>query len=217
MVDNFETIKQLITFDDSEIGISLDQDSDAFYQVQLIKRKKDNPTMKGDCLVFKRYQIDKLSDLDKYYDEIIMMCNTFNLRAYFEVARKSYKQVTLDSLVELSQRVANNDFKKVHSIIDSCTSKYVNSSHKRWIVDIDDGDSDTLSLDELFEFYTEIISTKCRPGHTVIGKVPTKSGLHLITKPFDLKTFSKLIHEAGINKPIDELVKKKVSTILYCN
>lgn len=216
MTDNFNALKQLIIFDDSEIGIPLDQDSDAFYQVQLIKRKKDNPTMKGDCLVFKRYQIDKLSDLDKFYDEITTLCNTFNLRAYFEVHRKSYKQVTLDSLVELSQRVANNDFKKVHSIIDSCTSKYVDSSHKRWIVDIDDEDSDTLSLDELFEFYTEIISTKCRPGHTVIGKVLTKSGIHLITKPFDLKTFSELIRDAGINKPIDELVKKKVSTILYC-
>lgn len=217
MVDNFNTIKQLITFDDSEVGISLDQDNDAFCQVQLIKRKKDNPTMKGDYSVFKRYQIDKLSDLDKYYDEIVTLCNNFNLRAYFDVSRKSYKQVTLDSLVELSQRVANNDFKKVHSIIDSCTSKYANSSHKRWVVDIDDCDSDTLSLDELFEFYTEIISTKCRPGHTAIGKVPTKSGLHLITKPFDLQTFSQLIHEAGINKPIDELVKKKISTILYCN
>lgn len=210
MVDNFDLIKYFI----SNNSVSLDDDNDMFYRVQLIQRKKDNPTMKGDCLVFKRYYINKLSDLDEYKDEIIKLCQMFNLRAYFDVDVKSYKQTTLNSLVELSTRVANNDFKKPYALYDSCVGKYTNSSYKRWIIDVDVEDSDVLSVSELADFYTKTIC-KCKPGNSVMLQLKTKSGIHIITKPFDLKTFGEMISKANINKSIDDLVKKKATTILY--
>lgn len=97
-------IKQIIKFDNSKTGTPLDKDNDAFYQIQLIKHQ----TMEESCSIFKKYYINKLSDLDKYYDEIITTCDTFNLKAYFEINRKSYKKVALNSLFGPSHRSTTN-------------------------------------------------------------------------------------------------------------
>lgn len=212
MIDNFEQIKQFISICDTEYPLDLyfDKDPDSFYQVQLIKRKKDNPDMKGDCLVFKRYYINKKEDLDKYKDEIILMCNTFNLRAYFMVDRKSYRQATLDSMVEIAQRVQNNDFKKIYAVVDSCIGKYANESHKKWVIDIDA--EDCPDLEKFLERCVYYVNYCCNPGHTVITTIKTKSGFHIITNPFDLRSLTNYL---GVTKDVSEFVKKKASTILY--
>lgn len=107
-IDNFENIKSYIKENDPEF----DSDSDKYYTVEVIIRRKDNPRMKSDQRIIKVYYINKVSDLDDLQNEIITMCMVFNARAYVSVNHKSYEKVTKNALVVLASRIANNDYKK---------------------------------------------------------------------------------------------------------
>jgi hypothetical protein len=71
----------------------------------------------------------------------------------------------------------------------------------RWIVDIDDKDEKELAK-------TIAILDETRPeGNKVEAVIPTKSGYHLITKRFDVKSFSEKYPEIDI--------QRKNPTLLY--
>lgn len=53
MIDNFYKISSIMSFDDPN----------DFYFVQLIKRKKDNPSMKGDSVVIKEWFVSSIDYL----------------------------------------------------------------------------------------------------------------------------------------------------------
>lgn len=114
MVDNFELIKTFIV----DCDPNFDANEDSFYSVEIIYRHKDGDTIANLPLsgsnhrrCIKLYYINKLSDLDNYKDEIIALCNLFNARAYISVNEKSYEAIVKANLVELANRVANNDYK----------------------------------------------------------------------------------------------------------
>ena len=109
MTNNFDLYKEYIT---TEFANSLLPENDTYFVIELMRRGKDNPNLPAANYHFKNYYIRKPEDLDKYKQEIIDLCSIFRMRAYASVNYKSFKQVTLDTLVELSRRVANNDFKK---------------------------------------------------------------------------------------------------------
>ena len=85
---------------------------------------------------------------------------------------------------------------------DSCNGNEV----KYWVIDIDD-----MTID--FEFLrTEI--NKCTSGYSgsnIVAEIPSKSGVHFITHPFNM---SMLKLPGKLAEAID--IKKNASTILYC-
>lgn len=100
---------------------------------------------------------------------------------------KSFKQVTLDTLAELARRVANNDFKKNYNVYESCSGSYKHSSFKRWVIDIDNPKEGTVE-----EIIKNINNVAPIGTDKVIMQIPTKSGVHLITTPFDVCQFNAL-------------------------
>lgn len=133
----------------------------------------------------------------------------FNLRAYASVNFKSFKQVTLDTMVELSKRIANNDFKKNYNIFESCSSSYLNQTNKKWIVDLD-GDYDINKIKEIINHVKPYDTNK------IIDIFKTKSGHHIITTPFDKKEFD-LVFTGVYDTEISPDIKTNHLTLIYEN
>jgi hypothetical protein len=213
MTDNFDLYKEYITNDFNNSSL---EESDMYFVVELMRRGKDNPDMPAANYHFKNYYIRKPEDLDRYKSEIIMLCDMLRLRAYVSVNYKSFRQVTLDTLAELARRVANNDYKKNYNVYESCSGQYCHSQNKRWVIDIDDETS--IDSDKVKKI--EDIINLCQPTNKnkIIAKIPTKSGVHIITTPFDRIQFTLNCTdnlENGINDIPD--IKKNHLTLLYEN
>ena len=206
MTNNFEQYK---TFIENGFSNSPLQENDTYYVIELIRRGKDNPNSSAANYHFKNYYIRKVEDIDKYKDEIIQLCDMLNLRAYASVNFKSFKQVTLDTMVELSKRIANNDFKKNYNIFESCSSSYLNQTNKKWIVDLD-GDYDIDKVNEIINHVKPYDTNK------IIDIFKTKSGHHIITTPFDKKEFD-LVFTGVYDTEISPEIKTNNLTLIYEN
>lgn len=220
-VDNFDLIKEFVKNDYNGDTDIFDKDKDAYYVIELLRRGKDNPDLPAANVHFKNYYINKLDDFDKYKDEIIMLCNMFNMRAYFAVNVKSYKQVMMDTVAETARRVAAHDYKKPYSIYESCSGSFFKENHKIWIIDIDKEDADkyNMSIDMLVKFYKTTVEKMCKPNKEIIDIIPTRSGKHIICHPFDVAMFNSILVDNGMEPHSDnkhQIIKKNHLTLLYC-
>lgn len=215
MTNNFELYKEYIT---SEFKQSVLEEGDTYFVIELIRRGKDHPDKPAANYHFKNYYIRKPEDLDKYAEEIVGVCNLLGLRAYASINYKSFRQVTLNTITELAHRVSYNDYNKSYAVFDSCSSKYCNPKNKRWIIDIDNCHEDNSEV----QYVKEIINKACQPvGDKVLYQFPTKSGIHLVTKPFNRIEFDNIMNKAVevgnfIDIDIPE-IKKNHLTLLYEN
>ena len=193
MIDNLEQIKRLLNF--SEPG--------DFYMLYVLKRKKDQPEGERDnhqsVRTIKSYCIESVDNLERRYEEITQLCEMFKARAYIHVQKQNHRDVSLNMMVALAQRTQDGNMKQ-QGLFDSVVGQ-VKTQEKRWIVDIDTKDVDTI----LNIRYT--INT-CKPeGLKIHCTIPTKNGVHLITDRFDVKTFA--------DKYPDVDIQKKNPTLLY--
>lgn len=209
MTNNFELYKQFITekFNNTEL-----QEGDAYFAIELMRRGKDNPNLPAANYHFKNYYIRKPEDLDKYQQEIIDLCYMFRMRAYASVNIKSFKQVSLDTMAELARRIANQDYKKNYAVFESCSGSYCHSGDKQWVVDCDD----CTANDEYIAVIESYIND-CEPTgvNKIITKIPTRSGIHLITTPFNRKQFDDKCKYLRYGDAPD--IKKNHLTLLYEN
>ena len=114
MTNNFELFKEYLQTNFPEF----DKKSDSYFVIEIVRRGKDNPDMPAANYHFKNYYINKMSDIDKFQDEIIKTCDIFKMRAYFSVGRKSYHQVTLNTAAEFTRRISLHDHKKPQTIYE---------------------------------------------------------------------------------------------------
>lgn len=216
MTNNFKLIKDFIQ---SRWGGQFDSFTDAFYVVEIIGRAKDNARIIAGNHKFKTYYIRTMEDLDKYENEIKLLCDTLQMRAYISVNHKSMKHVTLNTLAEYANRIAQENFDKPYSLFDSCAAKYVERSEQLWIIDVDKEDTDWYSVngectvDQLTKYYVDMVES-CEPRKKIVAVIPTKSGRHIITHPFNTVEFA---NKACRCRGIDALIKKNNLTLLYEN
>jgi hypothetical protein len=187
MIDNIELIKPLLNF--SEPG--------DFYMLYVFKRKKDQPEGERDnhqsVRTIKTYCIESVEHLEKRYDEIKQLCEMFKARAYVHVQKQNHREVSLNMMVALAQRIQDGNHKQ-KGLFDSVVGQ-IKTLEKRWIVDIDTKNK------EVVEEVATFINTKCRPVQDKICSIiPTKNGYHLITNRFDVKTFKETYPEIDIVK-----------------
>lgn len=215
MTDNFQRYKELITLcgglpDDNEKG-----NLDRYYVVELMRRGKDNPDLPAANYHFRNYYIYSWRDLDRYEQEIKQVCNLLNLRAYCSVGSKRMSQVALDTLAESARRIAAHDYKRFYSIFESCSGKYCDRGDQLWVVDIDDTKDEQLARD-LCQYIRTMESGYDDP---VVYVMPTRTGQHIITRPFNLKRFQDGFSEVIGNRYAIEppTVKKNHLTLLYEN
>ena len=112
----------------------------------------------------------------------------------------------------------NQEFGNTFNEINSVIGRYPEpgKGNKTWIVDIDDNPPES----GLVLKVKDIIS-RCEPVDTtgglrkVIATIPTRSGTHLITKPFNHQRFNELKKiEIKVDSEIE--IKKDNPTVLYC-
>jgi hypothetical protein len=169
----------------------------------VFKRKKDQPEGEKDnhqsVRTIKTYCIDSIEYLEKRYDEIKQLCEMFKARAYIHVQKQNHRDVSLNMMVSLAQRIQDGNHVQ-KGLFDSVVGQ-LKTHEKRWIVDIDTHDYQAVY--ELTKFITSL-----KPeGPKVESVIPTKNGYHLITGKFDVKTFKEQFPD------ID--VAKKNPTLLY--
>jgi hypothetical protein len=193
MIDNIELIKLLLNF--SEPG--------DFYMLYVFKRKKDQPEGERDnhqsVRTIKTYCIDSIEYLDKRYEEIKQLCEMFKARAYIHVQKQNHKDVSLNMLAILAERIRDG-VSNQKGLFDSVVGQ-IKTQEKRWIVDIDVPDYHVV-----YEL-TSFIETLKPEGPKIEAVIPTKNGYHLITGKFDVKTFKE--------KYPDIDIQKKNPTLLY--
>ena len=193
MINNIELIKPLLNF----------EDEDDFYMLYVFKRKKDQPEGERDnhqsVRTIRSYCISSIEQLERKYDEIKMLCEVFKARAYIHIQKQNHKDVSLDMLVDLAQRIKSGQHKQ-QNLFDSIVGQ-MKTLEKRWIVDID-------TKDEIIREDIRAFINGLRPeGYKCITEIPTKNGYHLITDRFDVMEFKKHYPEIDI--------QKKNPTLLY--
>ena len=192
MIDNIELIKPLLNF----------ENEGEFYMLYIFKRKKDQTTDKANhqsVRTIKTYCIESIEQLERRYEEIIQLCEMFKARAYIHIQKQNHKDVAMNMITEIVNRIQSGQINQQH-VFDSVVGQ-IKTQEKRWIVDIDA--NDVSYIEGIIKNINEI-----RPeGDKIETMIPTKSGVHLITKRFDVMEFKKRYPEIDI--------QKKNPTLLY--
>jgi len=189
MIDNFNLISNLLTFNSD----------DEFYFVQIIQRKKDNPDTKGRNNNNRLIRSYMIKNIDQYFglkDEMIKLANVFNARVGINLNKRSFEKTAFNTLKKIADCMHNRDFKNVKNAWNSSCGIHNSVDDKRWIVDIDGGDQV-----RKINLYAVHINDHCPPyGNKIISVIPSKSGEHLITKPFDVISFTNAFDDVEIHK-----------------
>ena len=197
MIDNIDLIKPLLNF----------EDEGDFYMLYVFKRKKDQPEGERDnhqsVRTIKTYCVTSIDYLNKRYEEIKQLCEVFKARAYIHIQKQNHKDVSLNMMVALAERIRNGQDKQQH-LFDSVVGQ-IKTLEKRWIVDVDTKDENAL-------LKIMRLVNGCKPeGNKICATIPTKNGYHLITGKFDVMEFNKFMLLQGETPDI----QKKNPTLLY--
>jgi hypothetical protein len=203
MINNSKEIRKRLFF----------TDKDDFYFLQILKRRKDNPDQKKDVYVIGNYYIESLEQFDKALPNYINICNVENARAYIRLNKRNYKHLSYHMLKRVVEVVSTGAYKALKGSFDAVCGEYHNDKDKTWVVDIDW--VDIISSENISgKYYSTEIWAKIMELQKETKKepmcitLPTKNGIHLITRPFNLQEFKKKF--PGID------VHKENPTILYC-
>ena len=130
MIDNINIIKPLLNF----------EEKGDFYMLYVFKRKKDQPEGEKDnhqsVRTIKTYCIESIDHLERRYDEVKQLCEMFKARAYIHVQKQNHRDVSLDMLASLAERIKNG-VQNQKGLFDSVVGQ-IKTQEKRWIIDVDD-------------------------------------------------------------------------------
>jgi hypothetical protein len=192
-INNIELIKPLLNFDNEG----------DFYMLYVFKRKKDQPEGEKDnhqsVRTIRSYCIKSIEQLEKRYDEIMMLCEVFKARAYIHIQKQNHKDVSLEMMVSLAQKIRDGQHEQ-QGLFDSVVGQ-LKTHEKRWIIDVDDKDTNELVR------ITEALHVTRPEGDKLETVIPTRNGYHLITKRFDVEMFRNIFPHIDI--------QKKNPTLLY--
>lgn len=174
MIDCLELIKDLLVF----------ETNDDFYFLQILQRKKENPNLGSNSKVIKNYYISSTEQLIEKYDEIKSLCNMFNARASLRLNKRSFEKVAFKSLENFANVMQTRGYKHIMNCYDKACGLLNNEKQKKWIVDIDR--NELVWLEHIINSVQESEPN----GNKIIIQLPTKSGVHLITKPFNVIQFN---------------------------
>ncbi len=191
MRTNFDILKEFMDFSDPK----------KFYLVLVIQRLKDNPGMKQSDRIIKNYMIPSLEKLERVRPEMETLCSMFNARVYMYINRRSYKGTQKAMLKTLCDQLCseNDESTNLNHLFDSCAASH-GCGDKHWIIDVDmhrnewsDIDYDhvkDVAVDEISKILDNALPALPEGTHRVELVLPTKSGFHIVTSPFDTREWS---------------------------
>ena len=202
MIDNFELIKSLFYFNEA---------NDMFFHLQIVQRAKDhkgeNKKVKEGAI--KTYFIRSREHLDSLKEEIILLCEHYGARAYINVSGKDFKNLQDILLAKLAEYNLTYTVRDPRRILNSAAGE-LKSRNPKWVVDIDDvsiKDKVLEWLDNYFKVREHSVAND-RYGIYLYAEVPTKSGIHLISQPFNLQAFHEVFPDVDVHK-------NSMGTLLY--
>jgi len=173
MVNNLEKILPLLKF----------ESEDDFYYLQILQRKKDNPHIGSNSRVIKNYYITSEKYLLDRFDEIKTLCDVFNARASLRLNKRSFEKVGFKAMTNIANTMMNKDFKFLKASYDRACGLGHNDKNKTWIVDVDK--EEVIWLEQIINAIQP-----CEPlGNKIVVQLDSKTGLHLITRPFNTEQF----------------------------
>ena len=199
-MNNFENIRKMLSF----------PDENAFYFLQILKRRKDNPDLGKDMVHIADYYIYSLDQFDELKRKIINQCNAENARAYFRLNRRDSKKVAMQVLKRTVDYITSKNYNAVKNVFASCTGEFHSDPDKTWIVDVDNVSLDFFNHSDKYNSVRELVFELQKEA----GKEPmmtyifTKGGIHIITRPFNLNKFREQHPDVDVHKDNP--------TILYC-
>ena len=201
MIDNINIIKPLLNF----------EEKGDFYMLYVFKRKKDQPEGERDnhqsVRTIKTYCIESIDHLERRYDEVKQLCEMFKARAYIHVQKQNHRDVSLDMLSSLDERIKNG-VQNQKGLFDSVVGQ-IKTQEKRWIIDIDNVSMDGFNHDPYQVSLREYINELQKEAGKEQGMtfIKTRSGFHIITQPFNVMKFKERYPDVDI--------QKKNPTLLY--
>lgn len=174
MIDNLELIKPLLEF----------KSPNDFYYLQILQRKKENSELGSNSRVIKNYYIKSIEHLELRYQEIKDLCILFNARASIRLNRRSFEKVAFKTLQNIANSMSNKEYSFINKSYDRACGLGHNDKNKSWIIDIDKNELPFVDL--IIESF-QIVEPF---GDKLITKIPSKTGIHLITKPFNVLEFT---------------------------
>ena len=182
MLDNTDRIRHLLDF----------PSEDTFYFLQIFKRRKDNPGMEKDMVVLANYCIKSLSHFDKILPDIVKQCQDNTARAYIRLNKRSYQRTALKAMKLTAEYIEAGQYRSVRKAFDSAAGQYHSDPDRTWIIDIDwkdvpDGIDPDAYINDLISKVKELVFETGRDDSLII--IPSKNGLHLISRPFNLQKF----------------------------
>lgn len=202
MIDNFEKVKEMFYFNEA---------NDMFFHLQIVQRAKDHKgeSMKVRESAIKTYFIRSREHLDRVREEVIFLCEHYGARAYINVSGKDFSALQNLMLAKLAEYNLNGTVRDPRRILNSAAGELKSRSPK-WVVDVDDMSMLDSIRKMVYKLYAKAHREKdaiCRE-HAIVAEFPTKSGVHLIARPFNLKEFHDTFPDVDVHK-------NSMGTVLY--
>lgn len=199
-IDNFSVIRKILRF----------PTEDSFYFLQVLKRRKDNPDLEKDMIHLADFYIYSLEDYDRLMARVINLCQSENARAYLRLNVRDSKKTAMLTLKKIVDYISSENYKAVKKAYSSCSGEYHSDPDKTWIVDIDNVSIDSFNhSEEQIRIRQLITDLQIEAGkEPMMQFIPTRSGVHIITRPFNLQKFKSEFPDIDVHK--DNM------TILFC-
>lgn len=199
-IDNFSVIRKILRF----------PTEDSFYFLQVLKRRKDNPDLEKDMIHLADFYIYSLEDYDRLMARVINLCRSENARAYLRLNVRDSKKTAMLTLKKIVDYISSENYKAVKKAYSSCSGEYHSDPDKTWIVDIDNVSIDSFNhSEEQIRIRQLITDLQIEAGkEPMMQFIPTRSGVHIITRPFNLQKFKSEFPDIDVHK--DNM------TILFC-
>jgi hypothetical protein len=195
MIDNLNKILPILQFQPGY-----------FFEIIIYKNDNlDQPYEKNNNLI-KHYIINNLNELFFYYDEMKRLANIFNGTVYIKLGSYSKEQFGYKIMETLSNKFQNKDLD--YSDIFLTSIENMKPTLNFYVINLYFNNLSLTSLFKLRKIFKDIF-----PGNeTILPELETKSGMQIITKPFNIDKLK--IHQEEYYKCT---IKKDNVVVLYCN
>ena len=223
-VDRLELLRPLIKFN-----------KDEFVFLQIFQRRKDNPDLELSVKRLKSYSFYSWEELEEQLPRIQEICDLNNARAYIRLNKQNSVDVSLRCISEMTDNVRFGNAHKNKGVWDSVSGKA--GSKQWWLIDIDEehlnlkdsiiedlicvynvreGEFDVQWLEDYNYDVLNILAKNsiCKNKYPITCN-RTKSGIHIICKPFDTRILDKYNKELGAKQLPTIQLQKDANSILY--
>lgn len=192
-----------------------------FYFVQVLVRGKDGNNVNGNNKnrLVRFYCVKSAERLRELKPEITTLCDLHNARAYVHPVPRNEKEVAAVMMEEAMHEFVVGNYHMFRRLYSTACGKSYVQAKKLFVVDVDKlPDESASDFCARFDRLADIVegcrgkTDPARQNRKAVMTVPTKSGAHLITLPFDVGQFQEKLKEKGL--PVLDIHKNN-PTLLY--